>query len=445
MATKVYGYLDFSVNFNSDLTILTGANGCGKTTILRLIHALLTPNFKEIICIPFAYIDLEIDDSNKRLHITCAELDSDTVRLSISDINDSGLILPRFGGDKQQYFQTGLDTSPEFFDELLINNSRHAVVMRIAQIPSPVFLGLDRRRESNLDRQHRDSAQVRWLNSNTSKRAARESRMLRGTTVASLMEAEYLVQEAFRRIREFEDRQASVLRDNILLSAFKYSDMKHGSSVGRGLFNWQEKAHVRARRAKIYDALSKLGISNSKLKDQIEEFFDRLDQLFGQLATQKDGAVSIEWLINWTQVERIEGIMDAIDRHEEILSKKYAPINRLKDTIDKFFSDSGKRLVVDPVGHLSVIKPNNEATTIDALSSGERQIVVIFAHAILDEDKHRGSIFVIDEPELSLHIRWQRIFADEIQKVGPKTQFIMATHSPDIIGENKMKCKGLRG
>ncbi|WP_332113484.1 AAA family ATPase, partial [Campylobacter jejuni] len=48
----------------------------------------------------------------------------------------------------------------------------------------------------------------------------------------------------------------------------------------------------------------------------------------------------------------------------------------------------------------------------DSLSSGEKQIISIFAKVYLDMDAK--CIFIIDEPELSLSVEWQRTFLQDI-------------------------------
>lgn len=54
----------------------------------------------------------------------------------------------------------------------------------------------------------------------------------------------------------------------------------------------------------------------------------------------------------------------------------------------------------------------------------------------------KRQIFIIDEPELSLHLGWQEIFVKTIIDASPDTQFILATHSPTIVGriENEKFC-----
>ncbi len=51
-------------------------------------------------------------------------------------------------------------------------------------------------------------------------------------------------------------------------------------------------------------------------------------------------------------------------------------------------------------------------------------------------------VFIIDEPELSLHLGWQEIFVKTILDASLNTQFILATHSPSIVGhiENEKYC-----
>ena len=42
-----------------------------------------------------------------------------------------------------------------------------------------------------------------------------------------------------------------------------------------------------------------------------------------------------------------------------------------------------------------------------------------------------------DEPELSLHIAWQRQIIPAIRKINPNSQIIVATHSPEVASRYK--------
>lgn len=81
-----------------------------------------------------------------------------------------------------------------------------------------------------------------------------------------------------------------------------------------------------------------------------------------------------------------------------------------------------------------------EQRSISALSSGERQILIILAHLSLNRLLMKDGVFVVDEPELSLHMAWQDMFVDAVQSANPKLQLILATHSPAIIGGRDNLC-----
>ena len=68
------------------------------------------------------------------------------------------------------------------------------------------------------------------------------------------------------------------------------------------------------------------------------------------------------------------------------------------------------------------------------LSSGEQQILIL-AYEILFRSEP-GTLVLIDERELSLHVIWQDTFIEDLSRMGAvrDLQFILATHSPSLIG-----------
>ena len=51
----------------------------------------------------------------------------------------------------------------------------------------------------------------------------------------------------------------------------------------------------------------------------------------------------------------------------------------------------------------------------------------------------KNTLIMIDEPEISLHLSWQDIFVDALLKACPKYQFVLATHSPNIISKEERR------
>lgn len=69
--------------------------------------------------------------------------------------------------------------------------------------------------------------------------------------------------------------------------------------------------------------------------------------------------------------------------------------------------------------------------TMDRLSSGQLGILA-FAGPIIFRDQP-PDIVLIDEPEQHLHVRWQREILGALRALSPATQYIIATHSEEIL------------
>lgn len=84
----------------------------------------------------------------------------------------------------------------------------------------------------------------------------------------------------------------------------------------------------------------------------------------------------------------------------------------------------------------------NKEAFIENLSSGEKQIIFRGSFLLKDKNSNKNSIILIDEPEISLHPKWQlkvlefykKLFTDDNGK--QTSQMFVATHSPFIIHNN---------
>ena len=65
----------------------------------------------------------------------------------------------------------------------------------------------------------------------------------------------------------------------------------------------------------------------------------------------------------------------------------------------------------------------------DALSSGEKQVISLMAKLYLEPSR---KLILIDEPELSLSLDWQRRILIDVQRPDSVEQFLAITHSPFV-------------
>lgn len=79
---------------------------------------------------------------------------------------------------------------------------------------------------------------------------------------------------------------------------------------------------------------------------------------------------------------------------------------------------------------------NGKSIAMQELSSGEKQLIYILLKVFLGLIKSKPMILLLDEPEISLHPRWQFEFINHIKELNRNMQIIIASHSPAITFEN---------
>ena len=102
---------------------------------------------------------------------------------------------------------------------------------------------------------------------------------------------------------------------------------------------------------------------------------------------------------------------------------------RFQDIVDELFSDTGKK-IIRTANELQFTQIG-EVLLPYRLSSGEKQILIILL-TVLVEDNQPNVLFM-DEPEVSLHMEWQKRLVDLCIELNPNVQIILTTHSPAIV------------
>lgn len=143
---------------------------------------------------------------------------------------------------------------------------------------------------------------------------------------------------------------------------------------------------------------------------------------------------------NRPHLKRIEEVSRYAEKYQDEIESLDYPLNEITKIANQFFKESNKTVRIGANGIIQVFLNSNQLET-NNLSSGEIQLIVIIIHLVFCEYEKDQSIFVIDEPELSLHLSWQEKFVNAIREASPGTQFILATHSPAIISSLELEEK----
>lgn len=161
------------------------------------------------------------------------------------------------------------------------------------------------------------------------------------------------------------------------------------------------------------DKLQKYGlaeIQNASYLNQLDE--SKLNRFGIELSIYLEDAN--------TKYNVFESIIDKLELYERIVNEKL----------------TFKKMILSRIDGIVVKTDEGDLLSLNDLSSGEQEILVLFYKLIFESDVN---LLLIDEPEISLHIAWQKELMENLKSVvnlKKDIQVIIATHSPQIISHN---------
>jgi predicted ATPase len=420
---RLYGTLDMNVQFKKDVTLLVGINGCGKTSVLNVIDWLLRPDIKSLALTDFSQLVLDFDYKEKAYSLKAQKTENKLV-LSIegAEINVTpitvNLVQSKFATDEE--FITGQ------YDRLLAEEHELPMIELIKSFSKPTVISLDRTISAEVDN-------IFYLDpqrNDIRKKSRRISPLTHAQEVTSEKYAEY--------------RTKAIQHDNELKARIVMSALRSPEDIFQGRpLKPMRPYEIKQLEEKVITYLS-ASVKIDGVTKQVRSFFNS-----SKLLTQSTKNAP-EYLINFVlaQYHQLDDLAKAFNDFEVKNAEAFKHLKDYLDAVNRFFNDSGKELYFDDsTGRLLFLfkgSSENERVgrTINHLSSGEKQILILFTFLAFISKDH--GVFIVDEPELSLHPKWQSEFMDSfLQLCPPYTQLLLATHSPDIVGKHKSSCISL--
>jgi len=443
-AKNVHGYLNFDVHFNRRLSFLTGINGSGKTTVLNSVQALLSPDLSVLQSLSYERIRLNfLDESDKKSFIEASQSESE-IQISCGNTTQKFSFI-RYVPDPALPTSRQSEGEAEYFRDLMATSRSHPVMTFISSLPTPMFLGLDRRAKL--------AAEERRPGMLYRPRYTPYRRPSRGMLGTSLNEAEDIVVDAYRDAqmasgRVSEDLQRQLIMNLLTPSLESLADITVPTeSEKKSLARLQDDLG-------LFPKIFRLppGEVNKKIVPFINQLHEILAKIPASATTSGifdnntkpppyfDSLIS--WNTSKSQLKKIAVISQMVSSYNEKITASLRPFENYKSLVNAFLKDSGKSIDIGKDARSVSVKIRGvkEEKSLSALSSGEAQIFVILTNLSFSFNSEKANIFIIDEPELSLHLRWQEMFVDSVMSANATTQFIMATHSPSIILERVSEC-----
>ena len=367
--------LDGEFEFNEDLNIFTGANGSGKTTILKLLWYLVSGHLEQILAeIPFHFIAIQ----------------TDLFTFSMERVKSDKVTAEHVEPD-QVIFGYRFDEEGDVYEPVAIDAETGRV-------------------------NRTDIDGVNWL----------EKRIARTTKRSLFFPTFRRIEGGFSRAPDAEGSDVRVLSvpEMLQVSILRFAD------------------EVSINEHKFIASISTEDLSEllrQKYADIYEEINDRQSQVLDEISKEMQNNPDKDKVSEIPQ--DASAVLDAIqkvNKEREQLSKPLSVLSELSreilrynairvtgrvahgETTDGITLEEGRDGIT-----VGIVK---DAISSDKLSSGEKQMLSFLCYNAFNQEM---AVF-IDEPELSLHIDWQRLLFPTLLKQGQKNQFFVATHSPFI-------------
>ncbi|MQW88218.1 AAA family ATPase [Sinorhizobium saheli] len=169
---------------------------------------------------------------------------------------------------------------------------------------------------------------------------------------------------------------------------------------------------------------------NTKYKNSIKNHFDRAKRSISHFSEEKP--LRYNDFIAISDTIRLHKLVENWNDLQKDKDETFSPKTKFSNLLNNLLVNKSFRFDErnQPLFHA-----NNKKIDIANLSSGEKQLFIMLSTSLIQENT--PFIYLADEPELSLHIEWQRKLVGNLRNLNPHAQIIFATHSPDIVAGNQ--------
>ena len=386
---EIHGFMGSTgirrIEFKRDINVITGPNGSGKTSLIKIIESAFTGDITSIRSIRFNYVEARIYSTilNGTVIRTISKNDLSSTVVGLEDvIADNFGTMTIDGLDKQgrPKFRRAWKSK---FDENVKNREPNRLDSSWAHryLPTNRIVRDGASRSKNLPAVKGNQIGEDELNQ----------------IIAQQINANY------ERINLLQNRKIAIAQ---------------GAGMRRVLQSVIGGIRV--------DSLSE---NKGELIDDdlLQSLYKSMCNVTKREGFSSDSNISIEDLR--AGINRDARLLEIFKEFHEIESRVRsisAPLERFKESLSAYLGGNLK---------ISFGSEGIEAKTMDGkevelkfLSSGQKQIIGILVECILAEE----NLFMVDEPEISLHIEWQQKLVSSLTLINPLAQIILATHSPEI-------------
>lgn len=415
---------DVKLPFNKEVNIFIGENGLGKTTILNCLYYVLTKKYTQLESIPFRAIEITFRNMSSSIVINKEDV------IAYNQKRNGHRAI--YDEEYLEYILADLHLSNDDLENLS-NEEFDLIARRYANMQGiPVVMA--RKRFGRVLEMYHSKSKNRHIKGDERKIQALNKAINENVSERII----YL--PTYRRIEnDFSNLNLrnEELNNSELLIRFGMSDVQKYidnildqiRSLAVEGFNKMTGMLLREYSEEERSSYGYNDIDLEIVKITLDRLGDKIDQITKQ---------RIIWLISTNNIYSYEylPLLNLLHKLIENYDQQKYYDDRIRgfvNTCNKYLND--KQFRYNPSNltlgiYMDDDADEQEPVKLTQLSSGEKQIVSLFSKLYLESDEK--SIVIVDEPELSLSIRWQQMLLPDIMRSQNCKFLLTVTHSPFI-------------
>ena len=416
--SKLHGSLDFELLFKENTLILLGENGSCKTTIIQMLYYTLSLQWNKLSHYNFNKIEISIDGNKYEIK---KDMLSPLITLEDKESNPKRIYFTDWTGEKT------IKWSSDNYDLLELYDKNEISYHKLQRLSKNDKKELDKLSDINkiLSNKLKD---INIIYLPTYRRIEQE---LKDVLKGRVDEEEYRYRKSkeeesvnYTELIEFGMKDVDYSINNILnhlkeSSRFNLNQLTLGylgEIVDEKYSTTNAEAIKSIDENTIHDIMNR--VEESILSEQ------RKERLSKALSSIKENGIG-------TDHDKVvcHYFLKLFESHKELIEKEQ-PIREFVEVCNRYIQN--KSFIYDsPKFEFRIESQDDEHNIkLSQLSSGEKQIVSLFSHLYLT-NKH-NYLVLIDEPELSLSVKWQKTFLEDVRNGKFCDGLIAVTHSPFI-------------
>jgi len=397
-------------DFSHDVNIFVGKNGTGKTTFINLVQAALSADLEMLSVLEFEEIKLVLNHSKSVKTIRVKKMADQIgqyreIEYQISTFKYRIPILPR----------------DLYYDRMHRGRIHPRLVKSIEDLKSK----LSKLIKLSFISVHRDEI----VESEEPRR--RKDAITSGVDIKLLK-----LMNDFTRYQlelETEISRCSTQFQKDVLKTMLFNNDLDVVSIDQKIEVADEQFDE--MRLKLENAYKDLNILDKKVKEGIVAHIDAIRNAVNAVNRSLEPNSNGLFAHDVTPLTLYRRTKKIIDFSAELQAQKSAVMRPISDYIKllKEFVEEKHFVTSNKASEGLTVLKSGQTLSLNQLSSGEKQLIILLTEALLQ--KNKPTVFIADEPEISLHIQWQRKILPSLMSLNPNAQIILATHSPEIVGK----------